>query len=455
MSKEPATIGGDKAITDATTVQFKREQKVVATVQKVSEEHGLFVTLDETDQVALVPLEEVVLNMAKFDLKEFAEGEKIFAYIQKVEEDGRIKASLRPVGKLGKEAVMHEIVKKMEASPDGKIPIGSKSSVEEISAVFPGMSKGYFKQAIGALFKTSRVEMNLIQTETQLIRKKKKLDRKKGKMIALNMTAQRSMIGNEVYGDLHKENSENKVKGVDKDNNTREVNEERSESRYEERYEERSESRYENILSALREGEGRSTHTIADYGEESNNNNDNNNEDDDDDDDEEHEYKIIGAEIDDTLSEVDKKDDFNMKTNEHFVDINKKVKLQEASNISEHDYIQINPTRRADAEFDSLSALQDNVMKLFNDKKIVDNESDDEDFWKNIFELRSEVIEKLERNAHLQNEKAMKGLQIYNLYKKYKREVRKDEWNKSRKSGSRSRVEKSKQRLGKRERMTG
>ena len=440
MSKESATIGGDKAITDATTVPFKREQKVVATVQKVSEEHGLFVTLDETDQVALVPLEEVILNMAKFDLKEFAEGEKIFAYIQKVEEDGRIKASLRPVGKLGKEAVMHEIVKKMEASPDGKIPIGSKSSVEEISAVFPGMSKGYFKQAIGALFKTSRVEMNLIQTETQLIRKKKKLDRKKGKMIALNMTAQRSMIGNEVYGDLHKENSENKLKGGDKDNNTREVNEERSESRY------------ENILSALREGEGRSTHTIADYGEESNNNNNN---EDDDDDDEEHEYKIIGAEIDDTLSEVNKKDDFNMKTNEHFVDINKKVKLQEASNISEHDYIQINPTRRADAEFDSLSALQDNVMKLFNDKKIVDTESNDEDFWKNIFELRSEVIEKLERNAHLQNEKAMKGLQIYNLYKKYKREVRKDEWNKSRKSGSRRRVEKSKQRLGKRERMTG
>ena len=126
-----------------------------------------------------------------------------------------------------------------------------------------------------------------------------------------------------------------------------------------------------------------------------------------------------------------------MKTNEHFVDINKKVKLQEASNISEHDYIQINPTRRADAEFDSLSALQDNVMKLFNDKKIVDTESNDEDFWKNIFELRSEVIEKLERNAHLQNEKAMKGLQIYNLYKKYKREVRKDEWNKSRKSHGR------------------
>ena len=90
----------------------------------------------------------------------------------------------------------------------------------------------------------------------------------------------------------------------------------------------------------------------------------------------------------------------------------------------------------------SLKELEDDVMTLFLDKKLTGAKSDEE-FWGNIKELRAKVIEKLERNAHLEKEKAVKGVQMFNIYKNYKRRMRKREWESSR---SKKRSEKERNR---------
>lgn len=41
----------------------------------------------------------------------------------------------------------------LEGSPDGTIPIGDKSSPEDISAYFHGLSKSDFRKAVGSLMK--------------------------------------------------------------------------------------------------------------------------------------------------------------------------------------------------------------------------------------------------------------------------------------------------------------
>ena len=71
-------------------------------------------------------------------------------------QDGKINISLRPVGYDKIESSRGTLLGALEAAPvDGEsggrvLALGDRSTPEEIWRVFPGMSKGYFKQAVGA-----------------------------------------------------------------------------------------------------------------------------------------------------------------------------------------------------------------------------------------------------------------------------------------------------------------
>lgn len=46
----------------------------------------------------------------------------------------------------------------LEASADGTLSVGDKSSPDEINRIFPGVSKSVFKKAVGALYKKGLVD---------------------------------------------------------------------------------------------------------------------------------------------------------------------------------------------------------------------------------------------------------------------------------------------------------
>jgi hypothetical protein len=86
------------------------------------------------------------------------QGEILPAYCGKIREDGKIDVSLRAFGGKAKaEDVAGRIMERLEWMNGGTIDIGDKSSPEEIARVFPGVSKGNFKKAVGALYKDGKV----------------------------------------------------------------------------------------------------------------------------------------------------------------------------------------------------------------------------------------------------------------------------------------------------------
>ena len=84
-------------------------------------------------------------------------GEILPAYIEKQRDDGKIDVSLRPAG--GKAKAV-EVSKQImdQFSWSSSIPLGDKSSPEDIARQFPGVSKAAFKKAVAALYKKGLVK---------------------------------------------------------------------------------------------------------------------------------------------------------------------------------------------------------------------------------------------------------------------------------------------------------
>ena len=53
----------------------------------------------------------------------------------------------------------------LEGSPNGKIPIGDKSSPEDIGSYIYGISKSDFKNAVGGLYKKGAIKPSDYETE--------------------------------------------------------------------------------------------------------------------------------------------------------------------------------------------------------------------------------------------------------------------------------------------------
>jgi len=76
-------------------------------------------------------------------------------FIKELREDGKISLSLQPVGQQASGSLADQILAKL-GEHNGVLPVSDKSPPELISRLF-GVSKGNFKKAIGALYKTGRI----------------------------------------------------------------------------------------------------------------------------------------------------------------------------------------------------------------------------------------------------------------------------------------------------------
>ena len=107
----------------------------------------------------LILQKEIAYFREARDNVDVVRGEVLPAYVQNVRpEDGKIDIGLRAFGGKAKaDQINEQIMKKLEASLEGTLPVGDKSTPDEISHEFPGVSKSVFKKAVGALYKKGLV----------------------------------------------------------------------------------------------------------------------------------------------------------------------------------------------------------------------------------------------------------------------------------------------------------
>jgi len=82
-------------------------------------------------------------------------GKQEKGYIKELREDGKIALSLQPIGQDAAVGLHEQILAKLKAA-DGVLPLNDKSDPQVISDMF-GVSKGNFKKAIGALYKSGQI----------------------------------------------------------------------------------------------------------------------------------------------------------------------------------------------------------------------------------------------------------------------------------------------------------
>lgn len=84
-------------------------------------------------------------------------GEHLTGYIKRVRPDGKVELTLQAPGYSKVDGIADQILSELKAS-DGWLPFSDKSSPEAIKARFQ-ISKGVFKQAIGALYRQKRISI--------------------------------------------------------------------------------------------------------------------------------------------------------------------------------------------------------------------------------------------------------------------------------------------------------
>jgi len=82
-------------------------------------------------------------------------GKQEKGYIKELREDGKIALSLQPIGQDAAVGLHEQILARLKAA-DGVLPLNDKSDPQVISDMF-GVSKGNFKKAIGALYKSGQI----------------------------------------------------------------------------------------------------------------------------------------------------------------------------------------------------------------------------------------------------------------------------------------------------------
>jgi len=82
-------------------------------------------------------------------------GKQEKGYIKEIRDDGKIALSLQPIGAGAADSLHEQILAKLKAA-DGVLPVSDKSDPQVISDLF-GVSKGNFKKAIGALYKSGQI----------------------------------------------------------------------------------------------------------------------------------------------------------------------------------------------------------------------------------------------------------------------------------------------------------
>ncbi|KAJ1427321.1 hypothetical protein B484DRAFT_77057 [Ochromonadaceae sp. CCMP2298] len=135
---------------EVTVVQFgpMGASVEIAAVAKV----GVGAVGGEGPPRGLILQKELALFRAKRG-QEVEMGETLPAFVERVREDGKVDVSLRPVDRSRIQVVKAEILEALEGSPSSDIPLGDRSSPNDIASYFYGMSKRDFKNAVGSLYK--------------------------------------------------------------------------------------------------------------------------------------------------------------------------------------------------------------------------------------------------------------------------------------------------------------
>mmetsp|Transcript_9590 Transcript_9590/g.13108 ORF Transcript_9590/g.13108 Transcript_9590/m.13108 type:complete len:520 (+) Transcript_9590:261-1820(+) len=112
----------------------------------------------------LILQREIAMFREKRDGKDVVVDEILEAYIERVREDEKLDLSLRPQDMNRISSVKAIVMDALEGSPSNIIPIGDKSSPDDIASYFHGMSKRDFKNAVGSLYKDGMLQPGAFQT---------------------------------------------------------------------------------------------------------------------------------------------------------------------------------------------------------------------------------------------------------------------------------------------------
>ena len=126
---------------------YQKDDMVTGTVYEVAKGFGAYVAVDDKYQ-GMIPPKEPWNGVQP--------GDVVTARVTAVKEDGKLDLSLRQKAYIQMDVDGEKILARLREE-NGFLPLGDKSSPEEIRAAFD-MSKNEYKRAIGRLYKQKKIE---------------------------------------------------------------------------------------------------------------------------------------------------------------------------------------------------------------------------------------------------------------------------------------------------------
>lgn len=117
---------------------------------------GATVQINDSSDRALVYQDEIRNYRSFRNEKDVVVGERLEGFIKHIRDDGKMAVQLRPKPAERIPLLMEQLHETFKQFPEQVLPIGDKSSPEDIM-YFAKMSKREFKMAVGGLFKAGRV----------------------------------------------------------------------------------------------------------------------------------------------------------------------------------------------------------------------------------------------------------------------------------------------------------
>lgn len=148
---------------DDALVKFRRGDEISAVVTQFGP-LGASVTVNGGNGYGLILQSEIAMYRDKHGI-DVVIGDSLDAYVEHVRDDGKLHVFLRPVTVARLGSVAEQVMEALEGSPDLVIPVGDKSSPEDIAAYFYGISKRDFKNAVGTLYKEGKARPGPFTTE--------------------------------------------------------------------------------------------------------------------------------------------------------------------------------------------------------------------------------------------------------------------------------------------------
>lgn len=154
--------GGDSfRIGDAIQIEVTSFGPMGASVDVVGQGHNPDSLIPENDPAlgqGLILQKEIHYFRQARDNIDVVQGEVLPAYVEYINDDGKLNICLRKFGGQAKAEEVSEMIMERLEEASGELDLGDKSSPEDIAREFPGVSKGAFKKAIGALYRKGKLK---------------------------------------------------------------------------------------------------------------------------------------------------------------------------------------------------------------------------------------------------------------------------------------------------------